>query len=282
MLRKFECQNCHTHFEADDQQMVNCPKCQSDNVEYEAAFPSKKRQTWGLSVITVICLAAVLAFSVNKCGKETDTNTDNSLNPSEADTIKFVSDSDFANIVIPEEIQEPPTIVCSPLKFANGTYSFTVEIAHKPNSPYYVAIVEHRGTKEIARSDDNMTFEGIAPSKMEEGIYDIAVFDSESGTRLATMEKTGFTPPVSQRMTKEQLQALIDNDDESLYGLNKQIAENCKLVFTGLPADAKKPETIADVMDRIGRMWSEVKVSDLQYDSENRISAITFIVKFPE
>ena len=282
MQRLFTCQNCHTQFEADDQNMVVCPHCQSDNVEYVSGRAAKQVLKWGATTIVLLCLIAVTIFVYKSCAgrQTTDTDGDNDIPTDTA--IAVVKDSDIIDINIPDEIKEPPIIETGSLKLTEDGYSFSFNVDHRPSQPFFVAVVEHRGTKEIIRSEDNKTFQKVPPSNAEEGKYDIVVIDSKTGEILAITVKPGFTPPVSQRLTKAQLQSLIDNDDESLYGIHKQIAENCKLSFTGLPSESKRPETLADVMMKLSQMWSAVQVTDVQYDSENRISAITMNVMLNE
>ena len=81
-------------------------------------------------------------------------------------------------------------------------------------------------------------------------------------------------------MTEQQLQALIDNDDMSLYGIHEAIDPNCKLHFTGLSSETKSiPTTMGEVMEKVGRMWSSVKVTKLEYNDKNRIVGITMAVQ---
>jgi putative FmdB family regulatory protein len=53
-LREFECKKCGEHFEEllrDEDEVPQCPKCQSDDVERVLVFPGTKggpRSDWGV------------------------------------------------------------------------------------------------------------------------------------------------------------------------------------------------------------------------------------------
>lgn len=285
MLRKFECKNCHTRFEADDQSMVVCPQCQSDNVDYAHGRGVKGAWKWVAAIAVVTVIAAAVVTTIKQCRGNASSQlpTKEPVPCDTCETLKVDSvDPLDSDIVIPDEITEPPTIESGSLRYEDGGYTFSVAIHHKPTRPCYVAVMEYRGTKEIARSTDGTTFRNVPPADDDEGRYDLTLFDSETGQELCSIMRSGFTRPVAQQMTAGQLQAMIDADDEALYGIIPQVAADCKLHFTGLPDDAQKPETLADVMEKIGRMWQSVKVTKVSHDAENRINNITIEVKIAE
>ena len=274
MRRIFECQNCHQRFEADDQGEVKCPHCQSDNVEY-ARFRIPKG-IWKYA----LALAAILLvgwFFMQRGDKMEEP----SIEPVDTTAI----DTIMEEFVDPDvKIVEPPKIsYSSDLKYEDDGYSFTVKVKNAPASPYYVAVLEHRGKSVIAKSEDGTHFTKVPPSKNQEGIYDLAIFDAKKDSLLGDVTpKSGFIPQtkLKNRMTEQQLQALIDNDDMSLYGIHEAIDPNCKLHFTGLSSETKSiPTTMGEVMEKVGRMWSSVKVTKLEYNDKNRIVAITMAVR---
>jgi len=206
--------------------------------------------------------------------------------PEIVDSLVLENDSDLLEVYVdPDlEISEPPKIsYSSDLKYSDEGYSFTVKIKNAPASPYYVAVVEHRGKNVVAKSEDGIHFEKVPPSKNEEGLYDLAIFDEKTDSLLGEVTpKSGFIvqTKLKSRMTEQQLQSLIDNDDMSLYGINESIDPNCKLHFTGLSDETKSiPTTLGEVMEKVGKMWSTVKVTKLEYNDKNRITSITMAVQ---
>lgn len=274
-LKKFECLSCRHRFEADDSQKVVCPQCGSDNVEYARFRIPGGVWKWALLVGAVVAAGAGAYWLSNREGREDVEEVLSDSVDIDADT----SDTrDTIPIPVPETITELPTLTADPLEYRDGGYTFDVAVRHEPRAEYYLALLEHRGEKVVARADGKH-FAHVPPSQDDEGLYDLAIFDKASGRKLNDIPVSGFQPPVEQRMTKQQLQQLIDSDDQSLYGVHKQIANDCSLQFTGLPADADRPARLADVLMKLGISWESVTVTSVGYDQDNRISSITFRVK---
>lgn len=282
MLKQFECLKCHFRFEADDRETVICPNCHSDNVEY-AHFHIPKGVWKGVAALAIILLLGwiilLLSRGCQNVPKGDDLLTDSipGLVPDSLDVVNEFIDEDV-------KITEPPKIAySSDLKYDEDGYSFSVKIKNPPSRPYYVAIIEHRGEAIICKSEDGTHFKKVPPSKDAEGIYDIGIFDEKTDSLLGeTTPKSGFIAQtkLKSRMTEQQLQSLIENDDMSLYGINESIDPNCKLHFTGLSSETKNiPTTMGEVMEKVGRMWRSVKVTKLQYNDKNRIVEITMAVQ---
>ena len=79
MIRKFECKNCHKVFQADDQNLVICPECHSDNVEYYSIhIPYKKI----IAVIAALTATGIgIFYFLNKNSHISSNNDDNDISP---------------------------------------------------------------------------------------------------------------------------------------------------------------------------------------------------------
>lgn len=280
MIRKFECKKCHKLFEIDDQGEVRCPDCGSDNVDFAHSHISSKVWKWAAIAIALIGVVVGItkidwkqkpqASGKNSIGKDTIIT-----NPKDTDSLKiYIND-----VKLPDE---PPKVEFGKLKYDNDSYSFPIVVKNAPSVAFYVALVEHRGDKIISKSEDGKQFSNIPPSEQEEGFYDLVVFDAATNSKLSEpLPVSGFIRQNTvTKMTKEQLQKLINDEDEMLFGINDYILPDCQIRFTNLPKDiSKKPTSLADAMGKTGLLWSGLTVSSLEYDNKNRISVITLTVQ---
>ena len=279
MTRKFECKNCGKHFEADDSKMVNCPHCQSDNVEIAGFKISPLVWKVGAAVLALAIL--VVIFYPTK-GKEKEIV--------EVEEIVGAGDenaerSDTSEIVPGLDI--PPTIEVGKMSFEGNGYSFKVTAKNAPVSKTYIAILDpFDNAKRIAKSDDG-TFKDVPSSDVEGAFYTIALLDAATDSIICSIEKPGFIKQtaVATKMTVSELQQKIDSRDNSLLGAgeNDYLAPDYKLKFVGLPADAVNiPTILAEVTDKLDmETWVSAKVTALDYDDKNRISVITLKVELP-
>jgi len=272
MQRKFECLNCHNQFEADDQTVVQCPKCGADNIEIAHFHLPKGWWKWGLVIIILIGVGYFLANNDWSMCLEDEPKTDI---VEEVDTTDvFVEDSLYIDEEAPK-FEVIPSIVVGTPSYAGDGYVFTVKVKNAPAEKYYVALLEHNGTKVIARSDDEH-FSKVPPSN-NEGAYDVAVFLASNDSMLCeAMPVIGFDSQevVKEKMTKERLQELLEDVNSNLTGSQDWIVANYKLHFTGLSADDKLPTQLSEVQTQVDLLWEKAIISQLKYDAKNRITDI--------
>ena len=278
MKRKFECINCGEQFEADDNKTVVCPHCQSDNVEIVSA----KIPSWfwkvGVAVTVLIIIVSVFLFSrENNSGQQT---TEKEESP-----ISIIGEETDTLTVVPG-LENPPTIEVGDLTFEGNGYSFNVKANHIPVPRTYIAVLDPFDNKRIAKSDEGI-FTNVPFSNVDGAFYTIALVDAATDTIICSIEKPGFIKQssVSTKMTISELQQKIDGRDNSLLGVgeNDYLAPDYKLIFTGLPSDAVNiPTILAEVTDKLDmETWASAKVTALDYDDKNRISAITIKIELP-
>lgn len=271
-IQRFVCLNCHQRFQADDTKMVECPHCHSDNVEPES--PKKSKIVWMVSAaIIIIGLLSYLLLrdkGVREIGKDPITT--------------FNKDSDSIIIDVPKEIVIPPKIEYSPLNYDGKAYSFSTIVGNAPQQHYRIVLTVHRDSKKIiARSEDGK-FKGIPPSEAEGGQYDLVILDDRDSMLCEPTPVSGFIKRenITQKMSKEQLQELINNGDESLMGdgENNYLAPSLSLICKGLPSDAQKPESLYDVVERLQNgLWSSVTILRVDYDKDDRISTVEISIE---
>ena len=278
MLRKFECKQCHCIFEADDQKAVTCPHCQSDNVDYAHFHIHKGMWKWGMALLAIIAIGIITVYFMNHHQTETEQKSE--------DTLAYECDTSGTFVAEIVDLPHSPkvNIVGKMPKYESDGYSFKVMVTDAPDDrPFYVAVLDcENHNKVIAKSNEKLEFTKVPPSDNKNGQYDLGVFDAATNALLGTPStRSGFyqQESVATRMTAQELQRLIETDDPSLMGMNenKFIAADCKLNFTNLPADDRRPESLYDITDMIHLgQWKGVKVVSVTHDTMNRIVAATF------
>lgn len=282
MIRKFDCKNCKKQFNADDQHIVLCPYCQSDNVEPTSFHVSMK--TWKiLAVIVIFLLSCSTVYSLIQCGG--DTSNSNSFKFDESFPVEKDTDSigfDYDEII-------PPTVkVSQPVCDNEGFYSVEVKAKNvSNNTKYYYVMISHFDKKVLQKSNDGH-FSNIHYCDEDSHSYDFAIMDSKSDTLLCVpIEQTGFVRQVtidsSKKMTADELQKLIDKKDESLNGVGESdyLAPDYQLKFIGLPSDVKI-QSWTDLFEMLEyEVLKSVTVSQIGYDNKNRIKMITLKVAMP-
>lgn len=266
MIRKFECKNCKNIFEADDAGHVECPKCHSDNVDF-ASNKKISKVAIGLLVLTVLLAigGGVVFLSPNS--------------PKREEPI----------VIVDTFLTEPPTVEVSEPIYDDKKERYSVELIAK-NVPRGMEIsyvrMDHFGNHDVLQTSTDGKFTDIPYCEDDGHCYDFAIMDVKADTLLcAAVPKPGFirVVVVKEKMTKEELQRLIDKRDQSLIGAgeNDFLAPDVKLKFKGLPEDAVNiPENLSSVFEKIDfGIWASVTVDNLKWDDKNRISEITLIVK---
>lgn len=274
MLKKFECKECKTRFEADDAHSVVCPHCQSDNVDYAHFHISAK--VW--KIITGCVFGGLIVWGIVSPPRFSCSRPDGSGSDSTDSTI------DTPTVDTPIYIGFPILNIGEPVE-DEGYYTVEVAVENPGVAKIYYAILDPYDNSHIIAKDDKGHFTKIPSSKADGGVYDIAVFDAKEDTIICKIDKPGFIPivsPPSDRMSKEDLQDSIDARALSLMGKgeNNYLASDYTLKFVGLSKDAVNvPTILAEVFEKLNFSWTSVKVISLRYDNMNRISEITMKVE---
>lgn len=271
MKRKFECNKCKKQFEADDAEIVLCPQCGSDNVEY-AHFRISSKVWKGLCTIIVVLIIGIILFHIdwkqNIISDEPYVSAEDSLTYSRDTT--YITETGLAL---------PPVINIEDVIYEEGGYSFSANVENPPVAEFYFAIIDVYNNKIIAKSN-NGKFDNVPYSNADGGMYGIALFEISADTIICSIEKTGFIKQssVSSKMSTHELQIKIDKREISLMGVgeNDYLCPNYELKVIGLSSDAVNvPSTLGEVFDKLdNEIWKSVKVSSLEYDDMNRISKI--------
>lgn len=272
MVRKFECADCKTRFEADDKEYVVCPHCKSDNVDY-AVF-HMPLIVWKIGVaIAIILVVALVVLSIDwgNADEQTATETGDSR-------------VDSTEVIVVPGLDVPPTIEVGDLTFEEDHgYTFTAIVNNRPAGKTYVAVINPLNNQVVSKSDKG-EFKDIPYSEADGAFYTIALMDASNDSILTSMEKPGFIKQIkpSKKMSQDELQAKINSRDDSLLGLgeNDYLSPDLKLQFIGLPEDAVNvPTILSEVLEKLDmEVWSSVSVSDLKYDDMNRIAVIVLKV----
>lgn len=274
MIKKFECKNCNSQFEADDQRTVACPHCHSDNVEPAGRHISAIARKSISAVILVGLSCGIILFLNSRC------NTTESI--AEPDSLSS-DKSEWCP-------SDPPTVnVSQPLFNDNGKYSVDVEGKNIPvGADYYYVMLSHFDQKVLQKNKDGH-FSDIPYCEEDGHSYDFAIMDRKADTMICLpVEQTGFVKQViidsSKKMTQDQLQKLIDTQDKSLNGVGESdyLAPDYQMKVSGLPSDIEKPKSWTELFEMIEfEIIKGATVSQIDYDDKNRIKVIKLKVTMP-
>jgi len=278
MIRKFKCKDCGTSFSSEENGQVRCPNCGSDNVDYDKMHIPYKY----IGIAICIVLMMLLLSKINgPTPPNPDDNNDNDTtvvdDPKKKKTEQEIED---LGIKIPPTIKGVENLEVDD----SGNYNFLVKIDHAPESNYCVVITD-KVTNEVIAKSENGVFTNVPYSK-NDGKYDACIVNSSSDSPLSEKtEITGFVKieSISNRLSKMELQDLINKQDPSLLGHdNKFISPVCKIKYSNFPKGAEydAPDNLGDVFELLefGK-WASVEVATLDYDDTKHISSITLKIE---
>ena len=179
----------------------------------------------------------------------------------------------------------PPTVEVTEPEFDGKNYTVNVSAENVPKGmKFYYVRMNHFGDKKILQKSNDGSFSDIPYNEESGNSYDFAIMDARTDTLMCDpVPITGFVRQIivdpSKKMTKEQLQKLIDNNDESLLGVgeNDFLAPIYKLFYEGNADD--NPQSFSGIKERlILGIWDKVTVTKIGYDDKNRINSITLKV----
>lgn len=277
MERKFECRNCKKTFVADDQGVVVCPHCQSDNVEF-ASSKITKHVKFAIIFLIIAGLLGLSIMQISKCsGNASGERTD-------SDSV--IVDTTGQMPVLPPLEGQLPILSMRPEVpvFENDGYSFSIVVEYPPTEAYKFVVLEAFEEKVVAESS-NGKFSAVPYSKDEGGVYRVKLMSADGLRDLSDpMPIIGFIKQqrVAKKMTVQELQHLLDTGDDSLLGVgeNDYLAPELKIKYNNLPKDViNVPKTMGELYaDKIVMGLWDVKVASLEYDDMNRITTVVLRV----
>lgn len=278
MIKKFKCIACGKKFDADDKDAIVCPKCHSDNVT-----PVKPNFIKPIGIILALLLSVGAGMFITKQFKGNGGYT-----PPE-DTFVLTGDSDTISYynINPELVKEIEIKNTKPVyNKATKSYSFSISVKNIPEGARvtYELCEEYdpqNNIKKVLKTSYDGKFEGIPASKNELNTYFVVVSTlGNDGQVVASRDREidGFedVKPVTTRITKAQLQSMINRRDIALQGKNHLISNN---VVIHVKEGEIPPETFQDVFNNLKfGIWNSVSVVSVGYDSEDRVNKVVLSV----
>lgn len=172
---------------------------------------------------------------------------------------------------------------------STGTYSIVVHASVPSRDPLNYLIKDKQS---VLYENSNGVFSGITPSS-DGGRYFVEVVNAaypeiSSGLRTAS----GFDVKIEAvpKTTKVSAGELSGKFNTGSYSSSfsgawerEHLAQRCRFVFSGIKDDEPRPGDIGAICSRIQMgTWSSVEVTNVSYDTENRITSISMIVNYPE
>lgn len=284
MEKKFECLNCGHRFLANDKGDVRCPYCQSDNVSpIKETSPVMKYvlpSIVGL-VIAAMTFGGVRIFRNSLLSDNnqeiTSTYEDNNMGGSGGGSITQENREESGSI--PNSV-ESITVNWTGPQLTGTSYSLDVTSSIPAGQVEYIL---SNFDKKFTSADGH--FRNIPAT--ETGVYTLIACNTATGAKSEEKIISGFVEvkPNIQKMSTDELQRLVDNKDNSLVGAgaNPSISPSVKLTFVNLQSGEKAPQVFTDIFGKIRKeLWLSVTVQSVSYDSQNRISSVSFRITYPE
>lgn len=276
MIRKFECWNCKTHFEAEDKEWVECPHCHSDNVEY-STFHTPKWVVYAVPTITVLSIASY--FSINYWSHRHEKQSVVIMGDTKSDTLVMNANQayiDEGNIL-------EPSISIGEISYNDekNTYSCRFDVAYPPRNPWKLVVMSYYGDKEISTSDDGV-FSDLPYSK-DDGFYRVKLVDANTGELLCEerdFPDFGKQIHIKKPWTVAELQREL-NGKNSLVD-NPYIEGHHEVVVVNKPAnDTSLTSSLSQVQDLLHQCGMTAKVLSVEYNDMNQITIAKISIDYP-
>lgn len=276
MISNFKCNHCDALFRTDDESVVVCPRCGSDNVE-PINIHRKRYNRWIAIVAGIALIGGIAALFVVFGHKQVENDTEEVLEVTELVTV----DTTYTDV--PVELVKMSLEVKSKIRLdaSSGTYSFKTDCRHLPEGAKVEFSLAGFDGKVVARSSDG-SFSKVPPAADKTGIYTLSasVAGIPDDKQPETIEIAGFDPaPVADapRMTVAEVQKLLDaRDISAIYKPGVGIVKGCQLKYVGLGPDERGPKDIGRLFSHLNLSdWAGVEVVSMTYDSYNRVNSIT-------
>lgn len=280
MISNFKCNHCDALFRTDDESVVVCPRCGSDNVE-PINIRRQRYNRWVVIVAGIALIGGIAALFVKLSGlKLVD---DDAKKEEKIIVVKELVTIDTTYTDVPVELVKMSLEVKSKISLdaSSGTYSFKTDCRHLPEGAKIEFSLAGFDGKVVARSSDG-SFSQVPPAADKKGIYTLSAFVAgvADDEQPETIEIAGFDPaPVADapRMTVAEVQRLLDaRDISAIYKPGVGIVKGCQLKYVGLGPDERGPKDIGRLFSHLNLSdWTGVEVVSMTYDSYNRVNTIT-------
>lgn len=278
MIKKFECWQCNKTFEADDSNWVECPHCHSDNVEYSTFhLPKKLYKIAGIICVAIIVIAggwlAIMNIDFSLASQEV-------LNGETKEEKKAKMDSDY----IIDGGKLTPSIILETVEYnaETNTYNCAFRIDYPPEQAWKIVILEFRGDKIIAESDNGI-FENL-PYSQYDGFYTIRLADRKTGEPLVDdKEMPNFDKQVliKNPWSKSDLESRL-NSSANLTDAD-YVADPHTVIIKNKPKNDTTPTgSLREVQDMLKKCTLHATVVNLEYDDMNKISSVTLTINYPK
>ena len=286
MIKDFKCKSCGIVFTADDEQEVECPSCNSDNIDY---FQSKKGPNktilWaGVAFIAAIGIGIGLKFIFNGrpdvediAKVEDEVNIEEAQIQAEEDQIK-----DYGEPIREVTLTSNNDFKADP---KTKTYSFSFNGNNLPEYAEKKYELYDHGTGKLVMSTPDGKFEKVPPATDQIGSYDVRL-SAKAGDKTwnASNVVTGciaFPEAQLDKLSVAQVQALIkqmlQTNNSAVLSANPHFVKNLKFSYKGLRNDDFAPTNFSKLNQQVNMgIWSGMTVVGLRYDDNtNQIVEMT-------
>ena len=283
MFRKFDCKNCNNLFEANDEEIVKCPLCQSDNVEYHKwHFPRKLLWTILVSVVSIIIIIIVVLL-IGWFIRKSDSMPVNPHSGIDRDSTEqeMVDEANTNYINDGNTIAPSLTISEKEYNTDDDNYKCRVLVSYPPEQPWKV-VISLRSGQVVAESDDGY-FDQLPYSK-DDGCYIVALVDRASG-QLLCEERVCPDFPIMDIVKKPWKEGDLEKALKNKAPLvdTPYIANPHKVIVVNKPkGDTSPTKSLRDIQQLLDQCGLNAKVEKVEHDKMKKISTVKIKIDYPD
>ena len=169
-----------------------------------------------------------------------------------------------------------PILRCDTLVFDENSRTFSLKLKTDSTADAKLHFQLLMDGDNILQESSEGYFSGILP--FDNGYDVILKVEWPDTTITRQLHVVGFVEPIElvDKMTEEELKQLIISNDQSLKrGTNDHLSQSVSIKIIDCQSQTP-PTMLRDVIGLLDRgEWESVEVIDLEYDSNNQITAIT-------
>ena len=279
MVRKFECEECKNTFDADDNELVKCPRCHSDNVDYYK-YHLPRWLPW-LVVCGVIATILFLIWHFNPSPVPPPKPKQDVAIDRDSAEQKKVQQSDNTYINEGGTIAPSLSIADKDYNADDATYKCRVAVSYPPQQPYKV-VVRTKDGQLVAESEDGKIDK--LPYSKDDGTYVFSLVDKSTGSLLCEEREFPDFPKldvVQNPWNESDLQRVL-NSDELLVD-NPNIAIPHKVIVVNKPkGDTSPTNSLRDVQQLLKDCHLTAKVEKVEHDNMKKISVAKIRIDYPD
>lgn len=264
MIRDFECKNCGTLFQADENQYVRCHSCGSDHVDYVKEKFSRRKLCFLIALFAAVVSAVTWVSQTKSVSEEL-----------------VFPDEEEVYASTPVVLKERPVMKVVTMRYDKDAKSYECQVEIQPKQESNIAFtVSTLGEQPFDKNADGV-FKNL-PFSETDGVYIFRAMDEQADTLICLLEHSGFEMVVEDLVpwTATELEAKI-NAGESFSDC-PYLTPNVKVVLVDKPANCPDYSISTIVSDIVMMFGQQITVEKVILNEFNQISEAHIRLNLPQ